>query len=197
MRPTKHDEARESMTKREKYVHHARRNIHVSRAVILLLALFMLMHAGLARAQYTYRGIAASAVSPGPTRVYAGLHLGGIGKSKCSQKGYSENDNMASLRGFQGGADVVLHKYFAVGGEYRFTSTQFEDAEKDDDRVLLVDFALKPRGRYRLPNIPLEVYGTMPFGASVVAPLNASTPKSMRTTGWVWARPSSSPIIWA
>lgn len=112
----------------------------------------------------------SSTGSRGPTRVYGGIHLGGGGNLKVMPEDFdSDKVDMKFLVGFQGGLDHVIHQYVALGGEFRFTSTDIKYA---DERPILVDFTFKPRGRYEFSNIPLEVYGTLPLGFSVVAPRN-------------------------
>jgi hypothetical protein len=116
--------------------------------------------------------------SRGPTRVYGGIHLGGGGNVKVMpEEGDSDKADMAFLVGFQAGLDHVIHPYVALGGEFRFTSTQADDVPDDADRLLLVDFTFKPRGRYEFNNIPLEIYLTLPVGLSVVAPRNDADTK--------------------
>jgi hypothetical protein len=89
---------------------------------------------------------------------------------------------MGFLVGFQLGVDYVLHKYFAIGGEYRLTSTSL-DVPGNPDRPLFIDFDVKPRGRYEFDNIPLELYGTLPVGLSVVAPHNHADTKANANLG--------------
>ncbi|MFT3925632.1 MAG: hypothetical protein QM778_24035 [Myxococcales bacterium] len=111
----------------------------------------------------------------GPLRLYGGLHFGGGGNVKVMpEEGDSDKADLAGLIGFQLGADYVMHQYFAIGGEFRLTSTAGGDrpdgVDRSDVAILLVDFDVKPRGRYQFGNIPLEVYGTLPLGLSIIAP---------------------------
>jgi|GEM_PF-5549180 len=121
----------------------------------------------------------ASGSSAGPAadglRLYGGLHFGGGGNVKSMpESGSSSKASLAGLIGFQLGVDKVMHKYFALGGEFRLTSTALGNrpngVNRSDVAVMLVDFNVKPRGRYEFTNIPLEVYGTMPLGLSIVNP---------------------------
>lgn len=111
---------------------------------------------------------------PGPTRIYGGIHIGGGGNVKAMpERGPSGKSSAHFLVGFQGGLDHIIHEYVALGGEFRFTSTDLDLR----DRALLVDFTFKPRGRYAFSNIPLEVYGTLPLGFSVFALRNEADAK--------------------
>lgn len=153
------------------------------RALSALFALALAFTAGSVQAQdpeagevsvSSSRSSSASTGSRGPTRVYGGIHLGGGGNVKIMPEDFdSIKTDMKFLVGFQGGLDHVIHKYVALGGEFRFTSTDF-DAR---DRPILVDLAFKPRGRYEFSNIPLELYGTLPLGFSIVAPRNEGDTK--------------------
>jgi hypothetical protein len=112
----------------------------------------------------------------GPLRVYGGFHFGGGGhvRTKVDTNGasFSHKDGMAGLIGFQGGLEYVLHRYFSLGYEMRFTSTKASN-QNGGDRTLLWDFlTVKPKGRYEFSNIPLEVYGTLPVGIDLFAPRN-------------------------
>jgi len=120
-------------------------------------------------------GSSAATGSRGPLRLYGGLHFGGGGNVKIMpEDGDSHKFDVGGLIGFQLGADYVMHKYFAIGGEFRLTSTAAgnrpDGVDRSDVALLLVDFDVKPRGRYEFSNIPLEVYGTMPLGLSILNP---------------------------
>jgi hypothetical protein len=106
----------------------------------------------------------------GPLRVYGGIHFGGGGNLRGKINGHSDSIGMKGLFGGQFGGEYELHKYVLLGAEMRFTTTKADHA---DDRTFLWDiFSIKPKGRYMFSSIPLEVYGTTPFGLSLVAPHN-------------------------
>jgi hypothetical protein len=154
----------------------------MGRWTIRALALIALALSGTAQAQdpeagdvsVTAEGSAggASTGARGPMRVYGGLHLGGGGSWVSKVDGNRGETSLGFLIGFQGGLDYVMHQYFALGGEFRLTSTKPSWGFGDPDRMILVDLTAKPRGRYEFASIPLEVYGTLPLGFSIVAPRN-------------------------
>lgn len=156
----------------------------MGRWTIRTLALVALALSGTAQAQDPEAGDVsvaadvsaggASVGARGPMRVYGGLHLGGGGNvvTKIKDSDFDGDGDMGFLIGFQGGLDYVLHRFFAIGGEFRLTSSKFADMPGDPDRPIFVDFTAKPRGRYEFSSIPLEVYGMLPIGFSIVAPRN-------------------------
>lgn len=99
---------------------------------------------------------------PGPLRVFGGFHLA-VGGS-LDDKNIAYSPDLDPTVGLQGGADYVLHDYFAIGGEMRFLWWKVDGA---GDRSFFWDIAVKPRGRYAFANIPLEVYGALPIGLTV------------------------------
>ncbi|MFM2416285.1 MAG: hypothetical protein RL385_1008 [Pseudomonadota bacterium] len=115
----------------------------------------------------------------GPLRVYGGMRVGFGGQFKdradnnvgfavpnevtSSWLGGSDLDADPSI-GFQFGVDYVLMDYFAIGGETRFNWVKVDGF---DDRIMLWDLVAKPRGRYQLNNLPLELYATLPVGLSI------------------------------
>jgi hypothetical protein len=107
----------------------------------------------------------------GPLRIYGGLHFGGGGEYKVDFDGPGDGDiDLDPQVGLQAGADYVLMKYFAIGGELRLTWWKPEEVlNQSVDRSMFFDIDVKPRGRYEFSNIPLEVYGTMPMGLSIAA----------------------------
>jgi len=105
----------------------------------------------------------------GPLRFNAGMHLGFGGGARFKiEAGDVEDETTGDLAvtpGLQAGADYVLMDYFSIGGELRLAWVKGEDA---DDRSTVFDLDVKPKGRYAFSNIPLEVYGTLPLGMSVI-----------------------------
>lgn len=113
----------------------------------------------------------AAAGSAGPLRFYGGFRIGFGGEVENDPDGgTSSDDDLLATPGLQLGADYVLMDYFAAGAELRFgwTNSDFRD-DNDVGRDLFVDIDVKPRGRYQLSNIPLEVYATLPLGLTLIA----------------------------
>ncbi|HEX6245088.1 MAG TPA: outer membrane beta-barrel protein [Polyangiales bacterium] len=112
--------------------------------------------------------------NPGRIRINAGLHFGGGGEWHLDPEGPA-GDLEADLDphvGIQAGAEYILMKYFALGGELRLTWWKPDDDELiggDVDRSMFFDLNIKPRGRYEFDRFPLEVYGTLPMGLSIAA----------------------------
>lgn len=99
-----------------------------------------------------------------PFRLYGGMRLGVGGNRKM--KGWPEDD-LKNTVGVQLGATYVFPKlpYLAFGGEVRFGGFKVKDV---DDRKKIWDFSLKPRVRYDLKTLPLEIYGALPVGLSLL-----------------------------
>lgn len=97
---------------------------------------------------------------PGPLRAYGGFNLAVGGEMKGGNAGVDLDPTV----GLQGGADFVVMDYFSIGGEMRFLWFKTDGA---DDRSFLWDLSVKPRGRFAFDNLPLEVYGALPFGLTV------------------------------
>lgn len=113
----------------------------------------------------------------GPLRFNAGFHLGfgGGARTKVEGGGF-ENESTVDLAvtpGLQAGADYVIMDYFSLGGELRLAWMKPQDVEIagmefEADRATVFDLVVKPKGRYAFSNIPLEVYGALPLGLSVL-----------------------------
>ena len=99
----------------------------------------------------------------GPLRLYGGFNVAVGGEVKIEDYPFGGLDSDPTV-GLQLGADYVLHKYFSLGGEMRFL---WFKADGWNDRTLLWDLVVKPRGRYAFDNIPLELYGALPIGLTV------------------------------
>jgi hypothetical protein len=108
--------------------------------------------------------------SQGKLRLYGGLRLGFGGEIEVEPEGGGSVDiDLATTFGGQVGADYVLMDYVALGGELRLGSVTIDDEDNDDvGRDLYIDVVFKPRGRYVLSGIPLEVYGTLPLGVTFI-----------------------------
>jgi hypothetical protein len=111
-------------------------------------------------------------------RLYAGFRVGAGGEVEddYTELSIDEDDSLkADLGpsfGFQIGAGYVW-SYFGIGGELRMTSVKpdVEGIDLEDvsiERDTLLDLVAKPRGGYQFPNLPLEVYGALPFGVSIL-----------------------------
>jgi hypothetical protein len=122
---------------------------------------------------------AAPRAAVGKWRILAGLHFGFGGElSTDVDTGFglvTGNDpDLEPTIGLQAGVDYLLMEYFAIGGELRLSWWKPErnitpGSQSDPDRSMYVDINVKPRGRYTFSNIPLELYGTLPFGLSFAA----------------------------
>ncbi len=114
---------------------------------------------------------AGSAGAQGNLRLYGGLRLGFGGETDVELKGVSGSfhDDLLTTFGGQVGADYVVMDYFAIGGELRLASVTTEGADDADaDRTMFIDAVVKPRGRYALADVPLELYGTLPLGVTFI-----------------------------
>ena len=98
---------------------------------------------------------------PGPLRVYGGFSIAVGGE--LQQEGGGGADLDATV-GLQGGAEYVVMDYFSIGGETRLLFPKTDGAAGRD---FLWDLVVKPKGRYAFPNLPLEVYGSLPLGLTV------------------------------
>ncbi len=102
---------------------------------------------------------------PEPLTVYGGIRIG-AGGSAAFDPGDSED--MTTTFGLQAGADYVAMRYFAIGGELRMA--RFNTSAHDEagaGRSLLFDLVARPRGRYALPGLPLELFGALPIGLAI------------------------------
>ncbi len=102
---------------------------------------------------------------PGPLTVYGGVRLGAGGSIDYDPGGAGD---LTTTLGLQGGADYVIMDYFAAGGEFRLAG--FNTDSQDDygsGRSYLFDFVVRPRGRYAFPNMPLELFATLPLGLTI------------------------------
>lgn len=115
--------------------------------------------------------------TPGNVRFYGGLGVGFGGESDVEghvpvfgDVDFDEffGGDLVATFGVQVGADFVVHRFLALGLEYRFGMFNTERGKDDDvDRSKMFDFAFKPRGRYAFDSIPLELYLTVPVGLTI------------------------------
>lgn len=116
-------------------------------------------------------GVGSSRGAVGPLRFNAGFHLGLGGNMHAEADGFAGGDvDLAVTPGLQLGADYVVMDYFSIGGELRLAWVKPQDiGPAEFDRRTVFDLNVKPKGRYAFRNIPLELYGTLPMGLSVIA----------------------------
>jgi hypothetical protein len=118
-------------------------------------------------------GGGGTTLSNGSIALWGGFRLG-VGGGADSDPG--GEDDLNATFGLQIGGEYVVWDYVAVGGELRWATLTTETAaDFDQDRFSLIDVVVKPRGRYVIDKIGLEVYGTMPLGitfASMPDPLD-------------------------
>jgi hypothetical protein len=97
--------------------------------------------------------------------LYGGMRLGAGGKFSADPGG---SDGLRATIGLQVGAEYILHDYFALGGEFRMARMRPKDALDspywEDAHFRLFDFVVRPRARYAIEKIGLEIYATLPFG---------------------------------
>jgi tetratricopeptide (TPR) repeat protein len=100
-----------------------------------------------------------------PVRLYGGLRLAVGGTRDWANS--SEESDLKNAVGVQLGTTYVFPAlpYLALGGEVRFGAIKVKGV---DDRKKIWDFALKPRVRYDLKTLPLEIYAALPVGLSVL-----------------------------
>jgi opacity protein-like surface antigen len=94
------------------------------------------------------------------TRIYGGLWLGFGGDIEF--EGIDVGD-LGKTIGGQAGVDVVVARYFSLGGEVRVGGF---DVDGFDTRNRLIDLDFKPRLRLPLRG-PLELYATVPVGLTI------------------------------
>ncbi len=67
--------------------------------------------------------------------------------------------------------DTGVQKYLALGGRLTFGGFINTQAANDDwSRNLLLNLDLAPRLRFAIPGKPVEIYGVVPFGLSLLFP---------------------------
>ena len=128
--------------------------------------------------------------APGNVRLYGGPGFGFGGDLDVDVDGplggnLQLGDDLVTTFGFQLGADFVVHRFIAVGFEYRFGAFNTEGGDdNNNDRSKMFDFAFKPRGRYAFDNLPLEIYLTVPVGLTIPR-LSSDVPGDLdERVGW-------------
>ena len=130
----------------------------------------------------TEAAAAAPQAAAGALRVYGGLRIGVGGGFKPIEP--QDGDYIATspaTPGIQVGAEYLVMKYFALGLETRLNWAR---TRSFDERLMLWDVVLKPRGNYQLPSMPVELYAALPFGLSISnMPEDNATGKAGATFG--------------
>lgn len=103
----------------------------------------------------------ASGGNPGNLRVFAGARLGVGGGFRAPDSKFIAAARMTP--GFAVGADYVLHRYFAIGGETRFDWASLNER----DKYMFWSLLVKPRARHQLKQLPLELYADVAAGLSI------------------------------
>lgn len=112
-----------------------------------------------------------SGSTPGNLRVFAGPRVGVGGGYKFEESaavpaGVARVIQPARVTpGFALGADYVLHRYFAIGGETRFDWTSFNERNK----WMFWSLLAKPRVRHQLKQFPIELYFAVLGGLQVTS----------------------------
>lgn len=118
-------------------------------------------------------GAHAQATDEHRLRLYAGPGFGFGGESELDVSlggglGLDGEADLITTFGAQAGAEYLVHRYFAIGGEFRFGAINTEAGDDDDvDRSKLYDLVVKPRVRYPFARLPLELYLTVPIGLTI------------------------------
>jgi hypothetical protein len=109
--------------------------------------------------------------APSNLRFSAGLRIGVGGGFQPEENRNVSPSNAKTVQparltpGFALGADYVLHRYFAIGGETRFDWASINDGNK----WMLWSLMAKPRLRHQLKEFPIELYFAVPGGLSVTS----------------------------
>jgi hypothetical protein len=109
-------------------------------------------------------------VRPSHLRILAGAHFGIAGELEPERNGsYFDNGaDLATTYGGHFGVDAVVFRFFAIGGEARFSAWNTEAAEaRDVRRSFMLDFDVKPRLRFAVARERMEFYFSTPLGLSV------------------------------
>ena len=112
----------------------------------------------------------AGAAATHPWRVYAGFALD-VGGAFVDVKTNGTDLAAKPALAVQLGADYGLLKFLAVSAEIGLSWVGTSDGVarwNPDKRIMLVDLVLKPRARYVFERFPIEVYGALPGGLTLV-----------------------------
>lgn len=108
---------------------------------------------------------------PSRLRLLGGMHFGIAGEIESERNGpfaTSAERDLATTYGGHLGVDAVVLRFFAIGGEFRFSAWNTETAEdRDVDRSKMIDLDVKPRLRFAFARERLEFYFSTPVGLSV------------------------------
>jgi hypothetical protein len=115
-----------------------------------------------------------------PTRLYGGLWLGFGGDAEFDGDRQFAGDLETTLGG-QFGVDVVVARYFSLGGEARIGASRWV---RTGDRTKLIDLAFKPRLRFPIRRTPLELYFAVPVGVTIPRLADGGPPGVDGKVGW-------------
>lgn len=107
---------------------------------------------------------------PSHLRLLGGAHFGLAGELEPDRDNgpFSNGADLATTYGGHFGVDAVVFRFFAIGGEARFSAFNTEDAEaRNIDRSFLLDFDVKPRLRFAFARERMEFYFSTPLGLTV------------------------------
>lgn len=96
-----------------------------------------------------------------PTRIYGGVWLGFGGDIEVD--GVGRVGDLGKTIGGQAGVDVLVSRWFSLGGEVRVGGF---DVDGWDKRSRLIDLDFKPR-LYLPLNAPVEIYAAVPVGLTI------------------------------
>jgi hypothetical protein len=106
---------------------------------------------------------------PSHLRLLAGAHFGIAGELEPDRDDSPFDDaDLATTYGGHFGVDAVVFRFFAIGGEARFSAFNTENAEaRDVRRSFLLEFDVKPRLRLAVARERVEFYFTTPLGLTM------------------------------
>ncbi len=107
---------------------------------------------------------------PSHLRLLGGAHFGFVGELEPERSGtiFADDYDLATTYGGHFGVDAVVFRFFAIGGEARFSAFNTEEAEaRDVRRSFLLEFDAKPRLRFAFARERMEFYFSTPLGLTV------------------------------
>lgn len=107
---------------------------------------------------------------PSRLRLLAGAHFGIAGDLKPADDNtrWDQGADLATTYGGHFGVDAVVFRFFAIGGEARFSAFNTEDWDaRGYDRSFLLEFDAKPRLRIPIARERMEFYFSTPLGLTV------------------------------
>lgn len=82
-----------------------------------------------------------------------------------------DDRDLDTTNGFGAQFDYALHEYFLLGGRLEFNFVDIEHLyDVDDDRAVLVNLDVVPKGRLPVAGAPIEFYLAMPVGPTLNFP---------------------------